>query len=232
MKQRPAVPYILHSSGLKSKEPLFVAKPLSTGKLAEKEFLKTTQQYAGSLPVPVLQQALGLVETALLESLLTGRRVQTSLFSASIKLPGGLKKGEVPDPSLVEINIRPSAKLLENLRSQIVLKKAKTGRAPELDSIRNCMSEKPGILTPGGMFVLDGSDMSFESSDEKQGVFIYHKKTKASYRISVYGTITPSSITAQFPLSLPPGEYSLALCLNLPQKQSAQIFLSSRLKVE
>ncbi len=73
--------------------------------------------------------------------------------------------------------------------------------SPDIDSIISQENDVPGKYSPGAMIELSGHRLDIDKSDLEQGVF-FRSGSNAEVRATVYGTITPTSLSVLVPAAL------------------------------
>ncbi len=144
-----------------------------------------------------------------------GHRVVTPLIRVKPTISGVFSdKKDSFDSSRHQINIRTTSGLrLRELSTKIKLEKVDVSSqipVPQL-FIDGSSQEVNTSASPGGIGVLKGSLMKFDSSDAAQGVFFISEDDSTNIvRVNAYSGIKPSEIHFQIPL-LSSGSYTIVV---------------------
>lgn len=165
-----------------------------------------------------------------------GYSVSTPLFQVRTTISGVFDDFfDSYDPKRHEINIRiSSGKRDQKFSKKIKVKKVtRSLYSPWLKSFIDAESEKEDMIaTPKNLAKLEGSNLKFDSKDNRQGVFfISSEDLHTQFRASVYSGITPSAVHLLIP-ALPTGKYSIEIrCLSRSKKNLMSDFLNKTIEV-
>ena len=73
--------------------------------------------------------------------------------------------------------------------------------SPVIDSLLSQENGQADVYVPGTMIVINGDNLRFDKTDTQQGVFV-RSGNNAEVRLTVYGTVTPTSLSVFMPDTL------------------------------
>ncbi|HPE90530.1 MAG TPA: DNA-binding domain-containing protein [Spirochaetia bacterium] len=82
---------------------------------------------------------------------------------------------------------------------------------PRPDNLSQADGSAKEAASPGDILRLKGAYLAFDRGDPRQGVFLTRADGSAAYRSTGYIEVRPRCIVFQLPLSIPPGDYGLAV---------------------
>ena len=108
-----------------------------------------------------------------------------------------------PDELNADISLSLTAAVRDAWRAGLTLEsQGEVGKvSPLIDSILSQENGAVGKYAPGTMIELSGSNLRLDKSDTNQGVF-FRSGSNAEVRATVYGTITPTSLSVLVPATL------------------------------
>ncbi len=108
-----------------------------------------------------------------------------------------------PDEMNCDIALSITAEVKDAWRGGLTLESmGEVGKvSPDIDSILSQENDQPGKYAPGTMIKLSGHRLDIDKSQSNQGVF-FRSGNDPEVRATVYGTITPTSLSVLVPASL------------------------------
>ena len=102
-----------------------------------------------------------------------------------------------------DIAISLTAAKRDSWQSQLTLESmGEVGKvSPVVDSILSQENGQTDVYVPGTMIVINGDNLRFDKTDVQQGVFV-RSGNNAEVRLTVYGTVTPTSLSVFMPDTL------------------------------
>jgi len=207
--------YCLIENPLSKEEKNFVALVRSERTIDLEQFLKDMVDEGSGLTRP---QALAYFEKMtqlVLRYLQQGYFVTTPLFRYRASISGVFaQKIDLFDRSKHVINVTASAGA--RIRSMISLsdptKITISKTSPEIFMFIDAVTEECNLTgTSNDLAVIQGSQLSFDKTDLKQGIFFVSVANPANeFRSAVYSRIKPSEINFKTP-NLEPGEYTVVI---------------------
>jgi hypothetical protein len=165
-----------------------------------------------------------------------GHSVSTPLFQVRTTISGVfIDMFDSFDPKRHELHIRiSSGKRLQKFSKKIKVKKvSKSPRSPMLTAFIDSINGNTNhTATSGSLGKLEGSNLKFDPSDNRQGVFFKSSEDPhTQFRAAVYSGITPSAVHLQVPV-LPVGEYGIEIrCVSRSKKNLMSDFLYETIQV-
>jgi hypothetical protein len=108
-----------------------------------------------------------------------------------------------PDEINADVAISLTAAKRDAWRSSLTLESmGEVGKlSPLIDSVLSQENGQADVYVPGTMLVLNGSNLRFDKTDVQQGVFV-RSGNNPEVRLTVYGTVTPTSLSVLMPATL------------------------------
>lgn len=108
-----------------------------------------------------------------------------------------------PDEMNADVSLSITAETRDDWRSTLTLESmGEVGKvSPDIDSILSQENGEVGKYTPGTLIELSGHRLDLDKVDLLQGVF-FRSGSNAEVRATVYGTITPTSLSVMVPANL------------------------------
>ena len=176
--------------------------------VTDEVFFNLAATKSGSLTADQVKTALHAVLDTLLECS-SGCAFSTGLLGRLRFRPtsGGSQPGPSdfnnPDEMNCDVALSITAETRDAWRSTLTLESlGEVGKvSPDIDSILSQENNAPGKYSPGTMIELSGHRLDIDKSDATQGVF-FRSGNNAEVRATVYGTITPTSLSVLVPGTL------------------------------
>ena len=186
----------------------FTTRPVLGDPVTDDFFFTRAAAIHGSLTKEQLSSALDAVIATILEcgsgcafsQGLNGKLRFRPTSGGSQSAPNGF---DTPDEINADISLTLTAATRDAWRAGLTLEsQGEVGKvSPLIESILSQENGAPGKYSPGTMIELRGSNLRFEKEDVNQGVF-FRSGSNAEVRATVYGTITPGSLSVLVPASL------------------------------
>jgi len=186
----------------------FTTRPVLGQPVTDETFFNIAAAKSGGLTPDQLKTGLSAVLDTILECS-SGCAFSTGLLGKLRFRPtsGGSQPGPAdfknPDEMNCDVALSITAEARDAWRAALTLESmGEVGKvSPEIDSILSQENDAPGKYTPGTMIELSGDRLDLDKSDVTQGVF-FRSGSNAEVRATVYGTITPTSLSVLVPATL------------------------------
>jgi hypothetical protein len=186
----------------------FTTRPVLGDPVADNFFFTRAAAISGSLTKEQISGSLDAIIAAILEcgsgcafsQGLNGKLRFRATSGGSQPAPSGF---DTPDDMNADIALSLTAAVRDAWRAGLTLESmGEVGKvSPLIDSIMSQENAAPGKYTPGTMIELSGSNLRFDKADVLQGVF-FRSGNSAEVRATIYGTITPTSLSVLVPAAL------------------------------
>ncbi len=186
----------------------FTTRPVLGEPVTDDAFFAIAATKSGSLTADQVKTALTAVLDTILECS-SGCAFSTGLLGRLRFRPtsGGSQPGpsdfDNPNEMNCDVALSITAETRDTWRSTLTLESmGEVGKvSPDIDSILSQENDAPGKYSPGTMIELSGHRLDLDKSDVTQGVF-FRSGSNAEVRATVYGTITPTSLSVLVPDTL------------------------------
>ena len=186
----------------------FTTRPVLGEPVTDETFFNIAATKSGGLTADQIKTGL----TAVLDTILdcsSGCAFSNGLLGKLRFRPtsGGSQPGPAdfdnPNEMNCDVALSITAETRDAWRSTLTLESmGEVGKvSPDIDSILSQENDAPGKYAPGTMIELSGHRLDLDKGDVTQGVF-FRSGSNAEVRATVYGTITPSSLSVLVPATL------------------------------
>lgn len=183
----------------------FTTRPVLGQPVTDEVFFNTAAAKSGGLTADQIKTALNAVLDTALECSsgcafstgLLGRLRFRPTSGDSRPAPGDFDN---PDEMNCDVALSITAEARDAWRSTLTLEsQGEVGKlSPDIDSILSQENGAPGKYAAGTMIELSGHRLDIDKNDLSQGVF-FRSGDNPEVRASVYGTITPTSLSVMVP---------------------------------
>lgn len=186
----------------------FTTRPVLGEPVTDETFFNIAATKSGGLTADQVKAALTAVLDTILECS-SGCAFSNGLLGKLRFRPtsGGSQPGPAdfdnPDEMNCDVALSITADTRDAWRSTLTLESmGEVGKvSPDIDSILSQENDAPGKYAPGTMIELSGHRLDLDKSDVTQGVF-FRSGSDPEVRATVYGTITPTSLSVLVPATL------------------------------
>lgn len=186
----------------------FTTRPVLGQPVTDEFFFIRAAAVSGGLTPDQVKTGLTAVLATILECS-TGCAYSNGLLGKLRFRPtsGGSQLGPAdfdnPDEMNADVALSITAETRDAWRSTLTLESmGEVGKvSPEIDSIISQENDVPSKYLPGTMIELSGHRLDLDKSDATQGVF-FRSAAGAEVRATVYGTVTPTSLSVLVPTAL------------------------------
>jgi hypothetical protein len=202
----------------------FTTRPVLGDPVTDEVFFNIAASKGGGLTADQIKTALNAVLDTALECS-SGCAFSNGLLGRLRFRPtsGGSMPGPAdfnnPDEMNCDVALSITAETRDAWRATLTLEsQGEVGKlSPVIDSILSQENGAPGKYAPGTMIELSGDRLDIDKSDPQQGVFL-RSGSNPEVRATVYGTITPTSLSV-----LVPGTSSGPLMVRVANKINGSI---------
>lgn len=186
----------------------FTTRPVLGEPVTDEAFFNIAASKTGGLTADQVKTGLTAVLDTILECS-SGCAFSTGLLGKLRFRPtsGGSQPGpsdfDNPNEMNCDVALSITAETRDAWRGSLTLESmGEVGKvSPDIDSILSQENGAPGKYSPGTMIELSGHRLDLDKSDLAQGVF-FRSGSDPEVRATVYGTITPTSLSVLVPATL------------------------------
>lgn len=206
--------YKLVKSNLKSKEDIYVAKPVSRDKVTQDDLIERMIGRGSGITKAEALANLEAYHQVLCEAVQNGEMVVTEMFSIQSSITGrfnNFNSSFTPELNEVKIRLQPGRRL-QNVALKIDLQKKNNHPInPVIHSIRDRYNKHHAMKDKaGGFIIIKGERLKINVEDEQQGLFFISNETQQEYKVTNLINNKPSELMLLIP-EIPEGEYMIEL---------------------
>ncbi|MBN1647625.1 MAG: DUF4469 domain-containing protein [Spirochaetales bacterium] len=193
---------------------VFCGRIRAKGTVEQKDLVDMIHERNTTVTREEVTSVLNHLEEVVKSSIRMGYNVHTGIFNIRLSMKGvfeSMSDEYDANRHRVMLNVNPNGELKDFVESSIVLEKTKpTQPTPLLFNVYDFGSDSSdGMLTPGHVIELTGSEFQLDLENGEQGVYFVHNESGERFRSERIREWSAKKITCLVPGGLEEGSYSV-----------------------
>lgn len=196
------------------KEDLYYAKVVPTGVKTIEDIIQDVKGYHSTVTEADTKAVIPIVFSVIRDYLVQGYSINLPIASFRPTITGSfnsLTDSFDRKRHTVGVSISAGSMLNKALSGVPIEKVDSTIPSPHLMQLTDCNSKQVNNkVTPNLLAKLIGSELKFESANEKEGLYFISRENSEETKVTVFASVSQNKIIFNVP-ALKPGSYSLQL---------------------